>query len=159
MICVDCNQDLRLCECPDIEHRLKTLIATGNTYARTRAVDGLLARLEYQRDQARERAVTLHRRLQVYRTAYRDRNCENMALQIQRTQARRYVMRILDGEDKARAIQDARAWLVRCFNGEANYRLMSRRANNIIPTVLNETEQETVGVIAMEAQTNVLKGA
>lgn len=49
MTCIECNQHLNDCTCPDIEDRLRTVIATGNAFASGAAKRGLMERLSAQR--------------------------------------------------------------------------------------------------------------
>ena len=45
MVCIECNRHLNHCECPDIEDRLRSIIATGNAFARHAAKQALFERL------------------------------------------------------------------------------------------------------------------
>lgn len=45
MVCLECNKHLNDCPCPDIEDRLRYLIANGNAFARREAKRGLMERL------------------------------------------------------------------------------------------------------------------
>lgn len=45
MTCIECDQPIIDCQCSDIEDRLRTVIATGNSFARRAAQMALYERL------------------------------------------------------------------------------------------------------------------
>ncbi len=45
MVCIECDQEIVKCECADIEERLRTVIKTGNAFARREAKRVLLERI------------------------------------------------------------------------------------------------------------------
>lgn len=93
---------------------------------------------EYTRE---SRIADLERRLKFYREKVKDVAVEEMAARLQCQKAIDCLLRIIDGTDRDAVIAEARAWLVRYFKGEAEFRLRSDISNIYIPAALAQIQK------------------
>ena len=86
--------------------------------------------MEYTREQ---RAADLRKRLEVYRRYCKDYTSEMVSQSLQLRRAQGLLLKILEGSDREAAIEEARTWLKQVYGDDANYRLMARMVNEVIP--------------------------
>jgi len=94
---------------------------------------------EYTREQ---RIEDLTRRLKFYRERLKDADFAATAARFQRQKAIDCLLKIIDSSDQDAAIEDARAWLVKYFKGENNFRLNSSIVNLYIPAALAQIQRD-----------------